>query len=683
MSGKINLGEFSPEKLKDARQEAHKKAGQERAVKRESNLEKQMAEYLEPFTELKDGFEELRQKYAEVPSQQEIERLAESILEVAEKDEKEKSAIETVAEAFNKKNLYRFMRESAGLQRILDKSENDLQQMIIKARGSQDLMESANLWDKVDQWQEFNSSISRILNEELSNKNPESFMAHNLLILRDYKGQLKTGIIETPEVKKIKDEAVGKLGRHGLIALTGETGTGKTKLALKIAKELTGDYEFVLGHAMMTKEELLAYLGIQAQTIKPEDVPQLIEEAKNRYENLNPDAELAQKRVAFSQIEQVLKGQAEQRPLETKVVLGPLLKAAREGKIVIIDEFNYIDPGLLAASNALVEAKPGDKISIMGEEVEVKPGFGIILTGNISKSDVKRYTARKDLDPAFINRLNSGLIEYPTLPQEFDLVRTESIIDQKELKDGQEPSKRDLFSIGLTHLVDMKGNLQAAPDSLDQLWKLSQEFSILQKLYSGEELRDIGTSAGTHFNLQKYHASMRTYGDITQQWKKDAFKYPLDWYLYDSLIRPCSIVAPSESAQMFYLLKNHGQFFQDAKWQDLQVDSRNWKLTGMEKIRGMDKKDFRQEVDLEYFSPQELSESMAGVKMPEPEIVTVQEEKAEDQKEKMEIYMEQERQIEEAEKFLADWEETIELFCQDEAAIMGNKISNKNYVIDV
>ena len=670
MPEKINLGEFSPEQLKDARQEAHQEASQERAGKREANLENQMKEHIEPLAQLKNNFTELRQKYADAPSQQKIEKLAEAILEVAEKEKKEKPAIQAVAEAFNKKNLYRFMREQTGLHKILSESEKDLQQMIIKARENQDLTESTNLWDKVDEWQDFNHSISEILNNELPNQNPESFMAYNLLTLRDYKEQLKTGIVETPEVKKTKDEAVGKLVRHGLIALTGETGTGKTKLALKIAKELTGDYEFVLGHAMMTKEELLAYLGISPQTVKPEDVPQLIDDAKQRYESMNADEDSDQKKVALAHIEEVLKGQAEQKPLETKIVLGPLLKAAREGKIVIIDEFNYIDPGLLAASNALIEAKPGDKISIMGEEVEVKPGFGVIFTGNISKTDVKRYGAgRKDLDPAFINRLNSGLIEYPTLPQEYDLVRTQAIIDQKELKDGQEPAKRDLFSIGLAHLVDTKGNLQAGPDSLDQLWKLSQEFSILQKLYSGEDLRGIESDAGTHFNLQKYHASMRTYGDITQQWKKDAFKYPLEWYLYDSLIRPCSIVAPSESAQMFYLLKTHGQFFQDAKWQDLQVDARNWKLTGMEKIRGMAKKDFRQDVDLEYFSPQELSESMAGVRMPEVEITTRQEKKAEDQKEKMEIYMELEKQIADAEKFLAEWEDTIELFCQDEAAI--------------
>lgn len=100
MPEKINLGEFSPEQLKDARQEAHKEAGQERAGKREANLENQMAEYLEPFAELKNNFDELRQKYADAPAQQEIEKLAEAILEVAEKEEKEKPAIAAVAEAF-------------------------------------------------------------------------------------------------------------------------------------------------------------------------------------------------------------------------------------------------------------------------------------------------------------------------------------------------------------------------------------------------------------------------------------------------------------------------------------------------------------------------------------------------------------------------------------------------------
>jgi len=668
MSKEINLGEFSPEQLKDAREEAHTKATEEKAKKRDTYLENKIKDYVKPLDQLKNNFTALRQKYADELSQGEIEKLAEAILEVAEKEEKEKPAIEAVAEAFNKKNLYRFMRERAALHKILDKSEKDLSQMIMVARKDSDLVESTKLWNEVGEWQDFNASIREILNKELPNQNPESFIAHNLLTLREYKKQLETGIVETPEVKKIKDEAIGKLLRNGLIAFTGETGTGKTKLAQKIAKELTGNYEFVLGHAMMTKEELLAYLGISAQTIRAEDVPRLIEEAKQKYENLNADQDPAQKKIALAHIEEVLKGQAKQKQLETKVVLGPLLKAAREGKIIIIDEFNYIDPGLLAACNALIEAKPGDKISMMGEEVEVKSGFGVIFTGNFSKTDIKRYGAgRKDLDPAFINRLNSGLIEYPTMPQEYDLVRIKAIIDQKDLKNGQEPPKRDLFSIGLAHLVDTKGNLQAAPDSLDQLWKLSQEFSILQKLYSGENLRGaIQSSAGTSFNLQKYHASMRTYGDIIEQWKKDAFRYHLEWYLYDSLIRPCSIVAPSESAQMFYILKNHGQFFQDTKWQDLQVDPRNWQLTGMEKIRDMAKKDFRQDVDLQYFSPQELSESLAGVKMPEYEIVTPQKKKVEYQKEVMDVYYELDNQIIEGKKFFEQKKDIIKLLCPKE-----------------
>lgn len=68
----------------------------------------------------------------------------------------------------------------------------------------------------------------------------------------------------------------------------------------------------------------------------------------------------------------------------------------------------------------------------MGKEIEVKPGFGIILTGNITKPEFEgRYLAREKIDPATVNRLNSGLIEYGSLPQSETLTLSESILEKK------------------------------------------------------------------------------------------------------------------------------------------------------------------------------------------------------------------------------------------------------------
>ena len=225
---------------------------------------------------------------------------------MTEKQGKEKPELEIIAEAFNKKNLYRFMREKHGLEKVLEESEQELQQMIAKAKADSEIFESTSFWGKVDDWSQFNQNIINTTEHELPNKNPESFMAHWLLKLREYKKELRTGIVETETVQQRKQEAIDKLNRHGLIALVGETGTGKTKLAVKMANELTGCYEFVMGHEKITKEDMLYYLGIEPQTIKAEDAPKLIEQAQERYKELNPDLLDEQKKEKFQWIEQVI-----------------------------------------------------------------------------------------------------------------------------------------------------------------------------------------------------------------------------------------------------------------------------------------------------------------------------------------------------------------------------------------
>jgi len=88
-------------------------------------------------------------------------------------------------------------------------------------------------------------------------------------------------------------------------------------------------------------------------------------------------------------------------------------------------------------------------------------------------------------------------------------------------------------------------------------WKktgISQvKFLFLQKLYAGGKLEtSVKLPSGQDVVLKEYPISNRTFRSILENWKKDNFKYPIDWYLYENLIRPASIISPSEAGKIFY-----------------------------------------------------------------------------------------------------------------------------------
>ncbi|MCD6500960.1 AAA family ATPase [bacterium] len=357
-----------------------------------------------------------------------------------------------------------------------------------------------------------------------------------------------------------------------LAALVGETGTGKTLLARKIAQELTGEYEFIVASYGYTKKDLLYYLGL----------------------------------------------------------------AAKEGKIVIIDGLNYILPAVLLESiDAFCEAKPGQKIPIGSKEVEVKPGFGVILTGNITRSGIQdRYVGEKTVR-ALANRLNSGFIEYGLLPQSH-ISFEESILDEEELGKKKIPN-RELFEVGLSLLADEKGNISGPKDLLKKTWDLSVLFSDLQKIYAGEKLEtSVKLPGGEDMVLKEYAISNRTFRAVLEQWENDNFRYSSDWYIYNNLIRPASLVSSSEAGQIFAYLKGTGMFFQDKSWDALKPQSTTYRLEGIEEIE-RNQKDFLRSQELKeptyYFTPQEVSEALMGVRMPSIEKVVREKNAREERKE--------------------------------------------------
>jgi MoxR-like ATPase len=603
--------------------------------------------------------------------QERIKTLEEEISKLATKEEIERLKTESFG------RLREFMRERKkaekalrGLYEILEELRNRYQKEVNESK-------KQILIELIDECSQNIKKIEERIKEDLPFRNPESFLAHSLLKLREYKNQLPFGIVETEYVKTQKEKAKEILTKNRLVALLGETGTGKTCLARKMAQEMTGDYEFVPGHRFITAEDLFYYRGLDVRKIDPNKVPEIIKEEIEKFRKEHPDLSEEEIRKYEEIITDVVKGQAASKELTTEVFLSAVLRAAKEGKIVIVDEFNYIPPALLGGLNALIEAKPGQEISVFGQKIKVKSGFGVIFTGNITRSEFQgRYLQREKIDPALVNRLNSGLIEYGSLPQANNVAFQESILSEKEFKEGKEIPKRELFELGLTILADEKGNISGPKNLLEKIWNFASEISLLQKLYAGEKLETpVKLASGQEVVLKEYAISNRTFRSILEAWKNDNFRYSIDWYIYDYLIRPAAAISPSEAGQILLLLKERGLFFQDKSWEVLKVDPLTYRIEGIEEIERNRKKFLetqRLKGPIHYFTPKEVAEALLGIKMPElEEIERVKKEKID--KQKMEKYVELKEKYEKLKAFIENWEETVELYCQDEANILGEE----------
>lgn len=583
----------------------------------------------------------------------------------------------------SRKRLRRYLAERRIYLQGIEKLEKKIEEIeeSIKEEEKKGEKASKDVIDELYSWKrKYNDSVEGYLEtmeNELPYRNPESFLAYSLLKIREYEKQLPSGIVETEYVKNQKERIKNSLATQRLAALMGETGTGKTLLARKLAQELTGDYEFIPGHKFTTKEDLLYYYGINAEKIKPEEIPSKIKEAIEKFKEEHSDLPEEEREKALEDVREGVKGQAQTAQMITEFFRAGVLKAAEEGKIVVIDEFNYIPPSVLGSINALIEAKPGQKISVGGQKIEIKPGFGVILTGNITQAEVKeRYLGREKIEAALINRLNSGFIEYGFLPQA-QIAFGESVLSEEVLKEGKEIPKRELFQVALATLADEKGNVKGPDDLLEKVWNLSCEFSLLQKLYAGEKLETrVKLEKDEDVVLKEYPISNRTFRSVLEHWKKDDYKYPIDYYIYENLIRPASGISSSEAGRIFLLLKERGMFFQDKAWGVLRADPmRQYKIEGIEEIERAKKeflKSLESEKTIHYFLPQQVAEVFLGRKIPplkESELVK----KELKDKERMEKYQELKEREEKLKEFFENWDETIELYCKDEKKITSER----------
>ncbi|GEM_PF-1223298 len=254
-------------------------------------------------------------------------------------------------------------------------------------------------------------------------------------LLRSYAEDVSRGrLVNIPQVERITEMGLEKLRDRQPFLLSGHLGSGKTEMACHIAKLFmiengvgydpeTQDpndvYDKLQVEIFSGGEDTTVYdlIGKQQLTGRSNDDPALVaikadeifkELQKTHYHDIPKE-----------EIIKILLGKAD--ITVTRFKYGPLGRAIRDGKPIVIDEVNMIPAEVLGRLNAIMLAGVGDKIALQenGHEVmEVKPGFAILGTCNFGEI----YAGIQAMNAAFKSRWVMREVSYPEVAETYDII---------------------------------------------------------------------------------------------------------------------------------------------------------------------------------------------------------------------------------------------------------------------
>ena len=426
--------------------------------------------------------------------------------------------------------------------------------------------------------------ISEKLKEAEGNYNkalqssPEAFLAAHVADLRAYRRQYDRGrIIKTPYVKEKIGQITDELSKGHVVFISGETGIGKTEVARIAAKSFSkAEPLLVRGYAGMSSDELFGHTVL---TDRPEarisniskEIDQALSALKTKFPNPSTQDEA-----------DVVKGILTKSNVTTsEYLIGAVYQAAKEGRVVIIDEANYIPPELLAKLNDIMTKRPGEKINVQEDgigDITVRKGFGIIFTGNINPpagAGEQRYIGRYKFDAAFLDRMSA--IPYGYLPQAVE-----------GNPNNYSPEKKQLFTIAMTtallpyrppeaytpaalleKLESRHGTcfLPGGERGIDTVWRFSQFAAVTQRAFAGD-IKD-GDAHGFSLNgsavgyRPSVSLSPRGVMRVIEAWRDDGFQVELDHYIAKHLLLRAT--DPKDQAYLYQLGKFFG-FFSSEGW---------------------------------------------------------------------------------------------------------------------
>lgn len=401
---------------------------------------------------------------------------------------------------------------------------------------------------------------------ELLESSPEAYFGLHLKQLKEYKNQLAAKqIVETDYVKSKIDDVLVHFLAGKPVMIHGHLGTGKTELAMHIARKYVGaDALVISGSKHISMAEFYGHQVLTLDRLNPDELRGFMREVESLYEQ-----ELARKQADKGEIKEEEKDRLHNTVLQTQLTtlksgtiseyfLGPIYKAMEEGRPVIVDEVNAIPHEVLISLNHILTRKPGDVINVQqdsGRVIKVKEGFGIMMTGNLNQG-VDRYVDRQDMDPAFLSRLYK--VDYDYLPQ-----ATEGSLDEA----GQE---NELFLLMMAKVMDRNGNVYAPANTFNKLWRMAQAARITQDVFAGKAVNQAfyfqeGGGRQLAPMLKESVMSIRAIMAVLNQWQKEGYKHELDYYIWQDFVSQSTVA--SDKAYLYQLFKDRFNFFQGEGWE--------------------------------------------------------------------------------------------------------------------
>lgn len=257
--------------------------------------------------------------------------------------------------------------------------------------------------------------------------------------LRKYQEAWKNRrLIEVPSVAKTITRVLENMRNHQPYMLAGHLGSGKTEIAKQTAKLFMLEHaeDYIPNASELSEEEL--YSRLEPEFFSGSDeasVYDLVGKLKLVGKKVDDSAvvavqakrlatELAEKGirdVPESDLVKLILGQGS--VTETVFNYGPLGRAIKFGKPLIVDEINMIPQDVVAVMNDYLLRKVGDKVRLQQngeEEFEIKDGFAVISTLNVGA----QYAGVKDFNAAFRSRWVGEEVDYPTIGETYDLILT-------------------------------------------------------------------------------------------------------------------------------------------------------------------------------------------------------------------------------------------------------------------
>ncbi len=463
-------------------------------------------------------------------------------------------SLERELETFRRQNLFNAMRQDRDLlvRRIeLVREETDLLDRL-KA-------EPAGVEAEVLAEIRAERELIDTEREALVESSPEAFFGMHLRELKKYKEGLQTGkMVETPYVREQADDIAAHLRANRPVLIYGHLGSGKTELAMHIARKYIGkDALVVSGSKYTSLAELYGHQVLALDKVDKDETDAYAKDVEAKYEAWvaeHPNADEQKKSLAHDRILQTYLTRFKSGTV-TDFFLGPIYRAMEEGRPVIIDEVNAIPHEVLISLNHILTRKPGDVVNVQqdsGKQVKIQEGFGIIMTGNLNQGQ-QTYVDRQDMDPAFLSRLYKK--EYDYLPQDTD----------QPLVDVDKDVDSELFQLLLARVMDKNGNIEAPDGTMDKLWTLAKAARVTQNVFAGKENNSAyyfqdGGARSTKYLLKESVLSLRALDGIISQWQKDGYNKELDYYVWQEFISQSTV--PADRAYLYQLFKNQFGFFQ-------------------------------------------------------------------------------------------------------------------------